>query len=164
MTPTLVAILALALALVLGYWIRRRRQARVTAIDPGSPEWQAAVTRARATLPLLRELFPASPEQTLVKVAVATASGSREHVWAQVRELGPETLRATIVTPVLAPPPGAEEEVVVPLAELEDWHVLLPDGRIRGSFTTQAQIRMCRATGQAIPRELRGVEGQFVDP
>ncbi|HET6777750.1 MAG TPA: hypothetical protein VFH26_02585 [Gemmatimonadales bacterium] len=161
MTMTLVAILALSFAL--GYWIRQRQQARVTAIDPESAEWQATVTRARTTLPLLRELFPAHPAQTLVKVAIATASGSREHVWAQLSELGPETLKATIVTPLLHPPPGAVKSRVFPLAELEDWHVLLPDGRIRGSFTTQAQIQVCRASGQPIPRELRGIEGRLVD-
>jgi hypothetical protein len=161
MTPTLVAIFIVTF--VLGYWIRQRQRTRVTAIDPKSAEWQAAVSRARATLPLLRELFPAHPEQTLVKVAVATASGSREHVWAQLRELGPETLTATIVTAVLDPPSGAEKGLVFSLAELEDWHVLLPDGRIRGSFTTQAQIQVCRATGQRIPRELRGIEGRLVD-
>ncbi len=161
MTPTLLAVLALTVAL--GYLIRRRLQARVTAIDPESAEWQAAVSRARATLPLLRELFPANPEQTLVKLAVATASGSREHVWAQLTELGAETLTATIVTPLLDPPSSAEKGVVFPLSELEDWHVLLPDGRIRGSFTTQAQIRLCHATGQPVPRELRGIEERLVD-
>jgi hypothetical protein len=161
MTPTLAAIFAFTV--VLGYSLWRRQQARVTAIDPTSAEWQAAVARARATLPLLRELFPAHPEQTLVKLAVVTASGSREHVWAQLRELGPETLAATIVTPLLERPAGAEPGSVFPLADLEDWHVLLPDGRIRGSFTTQAQIQVCRATGQRIPRELRGIEGRLVD-
>jgi hypothetical protein len=161
MTPTLVAILALPFAL--GFWIRQRQRARVTAIDPNSAEWQAAVSRARTTLPLLRELFPAHPEQTLVKIAVATGSGSREHVWAQLKELGPDTLTATIVTPVLDPRSEAGKAVVVPLTELEDWHVLLLDGRIRGSFTTQAQIQVCRATGQPIPRELRGIEGRLVD-
>lgn len=161
MTPTLVVIAALAV--VLGLWARQRRLARVTAIDPASAEWRAAVARARATLPDLRELFPAHPGQALVKVAVATASGSREHVWAQLTRLGPESLTAVIVTPALDPGPGAGTEVEVSLAELEDWHVLLPDGRIRGSFTTQAQIQVCRATGQPVPRELRGIEGQFVD-
>lgn len=161
MTPTLVAILAVTI--VLAYWVRQRRRARVTAIDPTSAEWQAAVSRARATLPLLRELFPAHPEQTLVKLAVATASGSHEHVWAQLTELGPDRLTATIVTPLLDAPSGAEKNVVVPVGELEDWHVLLPDGRIRGSFTTQAQIQVCRATGQPIPRELRGIERHLVD-
>jgi hypothetical protein len=161
MTPTLLATLVLVIAL--GLWIRQRRQARVSAIDPDSPEWQAAVSRARAAAPLLRELFPAHPEQTLVKLAVATASGSREHPWARVKALGPETVTAVIVTPLLDSPPGAGSDVTVPLAEVEDWHVLLPDGSIRGSFTTQAQIRLCRATGQPIPRELRGIEDRFVD-
>lgn len=136
MTRTLVAILALTVALV--YWMRQRQRARVSAIDPESPEWQAAVSRARATLPLLRELFPAHPEQTLVKVAVPTASGSREHVWAQLRELGPETLTATIVTPLLDPASDTEKGVMFPL-------------------------QVCRASGQAIPRQLRGVEGRLVD-
>jgi hypothetical protein len=161
MTPTLLAIFAITLAV--GYWIRQRQRMRVTAIDPESAEWQAAVSRARSTVPLLRELFPAYPEQTLVKVAVTTGSGSREHAWAQLLELGPQTLTATIVTPLLDPSSGAERGVVVPLAELEDWHILLPDGRIRGSFTTQAQIQVCRATGQPMPRELRGIEDRLVD-
>jgi hypothetical protein len=158
------AILAvLAVALLLGFWILRRGRTRAAAIDPGSPEWEAAVARARATLPLLRELFPAHPAETLIKVAVPTRGGAREHVWAQLTELGPDTLKATIVTPLLDPPPGAEPGLSLSVTELEDWHVLLPDGRIRGSFTTQAQIRVCRATGQPIPRDLRGIEGRFVD-
>jgi hypothetical protein len=70
---------------------------------------------------------------------------------------------ATIVTPVLDPRSGPETDVVIPLAEVEDWHVLLPDGRIRGSFTTQAQIQVCRATGQPVPREIRGIEDRFLD-
>jgi hypothetical protein len=161
MTPTLFAVLAIALLLV--YLIGQLRRARVSAIDPRSPEWQGAVARARETLPLLRELFPAHREETLVKVAVPTASGTREHVWAQLKELGRDTLTASVVTPLLDPPAGAGESVVLPLEELEDWHVLLPDGRIRGSFTTLAQIRLCRASGQPIPRELRGIEHQLVD-
>ena len=158
---TLVAVLALTA--VLGLWIARRRRPRVTAIDPQSPEWQAAVSRARADLPLLRELFRAHPETTLVKVAVATASGSREHVWARLVAVGADTLTAVIVTPMLHPPAGVDDELVLPVAELEDWHVLLPDGRIRGSFTTRAQIQVCRATGQPLPRDLRGIEEWLVD-
>jgi hypothetical protein len=153
----------LVLTLALGYWIRLRRAARVTAIDPESAEWQAAVARARATLPLLRELFPANPEHTLVKVPVSTVSGSCEHVWAQLRELGTDTLTAMIVTPLLDASSSGEKSLVAPLAELEDWHVLLPDGRIRGSFTTRAQIQVCRATEQRIPRRLRDVERRLVD-
>ena len=161
MTPTLGAILAVIILLV--YWLWRRQGARVSAIDPTSAEWQAAVRRAHATLPLLRELFPAHREQTLVKLGVLTASGSREHVWAQLTDLGSETLAATIVTPMLERPAGAEPASVFPLADLEDWHVLLPDGRIRGSFTTRAQIQICRTTGQRIPRELQGIESRLVD-
>jgi hypothetical protein len=159
-TPTLVAILA---ATILGYWLWWRQRSRVSAIDPASAEWKAAADRARATLPLLRELFAAHPDQTLVKVAVPTSSGSREHVWAQVHELGLETVQATLVTPMLDPAAGYERDLTVPLGEIEDWHVLLPDGRIRGSFTTRAQIQLCRATGQRIPRYLRDVEGRLVE-
>jgi hypothetical protein len=160
-TPSLIAVLVLVL--VLGYWLWQRQRTRVSAIDPASPEWKAATERARATLPLLRELFAVHPDQTLIKVAVATSSGSREHVWAQLQELGVESLRATLVTPMLDPPKAQESVLTLPLDEIEDWHVLLPDGRIRGSFTTRAQIQVCRATGQRIPRYLRGVEGSLVD-
>ena len=95
---TIIVVLVLALLLV---WLLRRRQSRVTAIDPESPEWKAAVARAQQTVPLLRELFPAHPGETL--------------------------------------------------------------GRIRGSFTTRAQVQVCRASGRPIPRELRGIEAHLVD-
>jgi hypothetical protein len=156
-------IAVLALVFLLGYWLWQHRRPRVSAIDPASPEWKAATERAQATLPLLRELFAAHPDQTLIKVAVATGSGSREHVWTQLQELGDETLRVTLVTPMLDPPKAPETVLTLPLAEIEDWHVLLPDGRIRGSFTTRAQIQVCRATGQRVPRYLRGVEDHLVD-
>jgi hypothetical protein len=161
MSPS--TLVVLALVILLGFWLWQRRRARVSAIDPSSPEWQAATERARATVPLLRELFPVHPENTLVKVPVPASAGSREHVWAQLQELGPESLKAMIVTPMLQPTAAQDSSLTVLLTELEDWHVLLPDGRIRGSFTTRAQIQLCRATGQRIPRELRDVEDRLVD-
>jgi hypothetical protein len=160
-TPSIAVVLVVALAF--GYWLWHRRQNRVTAIDPNSPEWQAATERARATLPLLRELLPLHPDQSLVKVAVANRKGSQEHVWAQLQELGPDALRATLVTPLLEPAPGQPQLLTLPLVAIEDWRVLLPDGRIRGSFTTRAQIEVCRATGQRVPRHLRDIESRLVD-
>jgi hypothetical protein len=40
---------------------------------------------------------------------------------------------------------------------------MLPDGRIRGGFTTQLMISMAREAGAAPPAQISAMEGRFVD-
>jgi hypothetical protein len=50
---------------------------------------------------------------------------------------------------------------VVPVSELEDWQLVLPDGRIRGGFTTRAQIEIAMTSGAAIPSHISELEASL---
>ena len=157
---TLVAVLALTAAL--GLWIAQRRRPWAAAIDPHSPNGRRPSRGPGRPSRSCASSFRPTPRRRWSRSRWATASGSREHVWARLVALGADTLTAVIVTPMLDPPARAEDGLVLPVAVLEDWHVLLPS-RMRGSFTTRAQIQVCRATGQPLPRDLRGIEEWLVD-
>jgi hypothetical protein len=97
-----------------------------------------------------------------VKYPVVTASGQIEHVWGRIVDLGGETFKATLETQTLnklASKPPFE----VSVGELEDWQLVLPDGTIRGGFTTQAQMAMAKRAGHSLPAALSDTEGRFID-
>jgi hypothetical protein len=40
---------------------------------------------------------------------------------------------------------------------------MLPDQRIRGGFTTQAQIKAARKAGKSVPAQIAEMENRFID-
>lgn len=157
-------ILAIVAAVLLVLFVGARLQAhRVVPIDPASPEWQAAVLKARASVPLLRELFADRSAPVLVKYPVVNARGEREHVWGELSEIAETTFRARLETPLIGGAPATPAPSDLALAELEDWMVLLPDGTVRGGYLTQAEIAIARREGRRVPRHVADLEGRFVD-
>jgi hypothetical protein len=144
--------------------LRSRARARQGAyIDIDSPMWAEAVAKAHASVPALRELFAAKVGPIGVKYPLATTSGETEHVWGELLGIDQTTFRATLETPMLAGSPATLGPYELPLSALEDWQVALPDGTIRGGYTTQAEIALARRAGRPIPRHIAGLEGRFAD-
>lgn len=134
-----------------------------TYIDPSDPLWQEASRRARDSISTLRALAAEYPGQILVKFPLVTAAGEREHVWGELREITGSAVRTTVETVPIAYDGKVPDEVTTPLAELLDWHLELPDGTVRGSFTTQAEIVIRERLNLALPRRVAAVKGKFVD-
>lgn len=144
-------------------WARRRGKLHVvTPIDVNDPRWSEAIARARNTIEEMRALFMAGTSDMYVKYQLATKSRSVEHVWGRLLELSAHDMKVSLETRPIEAPVGAAP-YSVPIADLEDWQLVLPDGKIRGGFTTQAQIEIAKATGARIPAHISELEGRFVD-
>ena len=115
------------------------------------------------TIPTLRELHASSQQPAWVKYAIANAAGETEHVWGELQVIDTTSFRATLETPLRGGAPNDRPPFTLPLSVLEDWQLQLPDGRIRGGFSTQAEIALARRTGQPIPGHVAAMEGRFVD-
>lgn len=133
-----------------------------TFIDPTDPLWVRAVARARDTLPTLRELHQAR-EDCGVKFAFQTDGGTNEHVWGELVEIGETSFRATIETPPIGHRGPLPKVVELPFDALEDWIVQYPDGRIRGGFTTLAEIMIRERDGLPLPPHVAGFKSHLID-
>ncbi|MGH7724525.1 MAG: hypothetical protein ACREOU_03780 [Candidatus Eiseniibacteriota bacterium] len=156
----ILVVLAAVLVLVLLYLGKRARANQGSFVDVESPLWAGATAKARASVPLLRELVAAKAGLAVVKYPLVNGKGETEHVWGELLELDETTFRATLETPLIGGGPAAGPAAgPQPLAALEDWQVVLPDGTIRGGYTTQAQIALARQAGHSVPRHIAELEG-----
>ena len=159
-----VLFLALAVATVVIHFVAKKYVARRGMyVQPTSPLWVEATQKARATIPLLAQLHAESVGPIAVKYPLTNDRGQVEHVWGELLSIDTSVFAAALETPLLYGKPENTTHSGVPLASLEDWQVQLPDGRIRGGFTTQAEITMSKKAGRLLPEHVSAMEGHFVD-
>jgi hypothetical protein len=132
-------------------------------VDTDSPEWREAAAKAQASIPLMRELFDAGQYLVGVKYTLLNSHGEREHVWGEVLALSDDSVTATLETPLRRGRPTGVPPFRTPLSELADWQVQLPDGTVRGGFTTRLDIKLAREQGLQIPAHMLAMEGRFAD-
>lgn len=143
---------------------RRSRQSHAGSyVDTSQPAWIEAVARARAAVPVLRELVAAREAPVDVKYALQNSAGDTEHVWGELLELADDEFCANLRTPLLRGRLVSSPPFRLPLSALEDWQAELPDGTIRGGFTTQLEIALARRDGRHIPDHIANMEKRFVD-
>jgi len=118
---------------------------------------------AQASIPLLRDLHRSGQYSVGVKYPLLNSHGEREHVWGELLQLSDDSLVASLETPLRRGRPTSDPPFTVPLADLADWQVQLPDGAIRGGFTTRLDIILARQKGLRLPVHMREMEGRFVD-
>jgi uncharacterized protein YegJ (DUF2314 family) len=132
-------------------------------IAPDDPLMGEAHVRARATVKRLRSYFAQHPRACSAKVPFRTDGDVVEHLWGQVEALTEKSVRVTLRNrPVTqkGPPPRVLE---VPLDQIDDWEVHLPDGTIRGGFTTRVMFVRAREQWGDLPPDLIELEGRYVD-
>ena len=159
----LIVFAILVIAVVVWLVVKSRPQPWGSHIDMSKPPWSDAVGKAKQSVPTLRELFPAHRGSVGVKYPLRTSRGETEHVWGQLLELGPQTFVAGLDTPLLRGKPVGEPPFTISLSELEDWQLEMPDGAIRGGYTTRLDIKLARESGRSIPEHMQSMEARFVD-
>src|SRR5262245_25144092 len=135
----------------------------MTQVDTSSALWSEAVAKARASTPLLRQLMSSKVGPVAVKYPLTSANGETEHVWGELLDMDETSFRATLETLLVAGPPKTDGPYRLPLSELEDWLVNMPDGAIHGGYTMRAEIMLARRAGRLVPRHVAAMEGRFVD-
>jgi len=154
--------IGIGLGLLWGCVRQWQRSRTGTPVDVNDPLWIAAITAARATLEDMRLLHAQYGSEMLVKFPLVAKNREVEHVWGPLLDLTQERVVVGLATPpaggLVAKPPFS-----IATGEIEDWQLVLPDGKVRGGFTSQAQIALSRKSGWSLPRHMREAEGKFVD-
>jgi uncharacterized protein YegJ (DUF2314 family) len=143
---TAVFLLVLGLAVYASVDFQNRKMAKLSFLDSADPLLPKAKARATETLDTLRVLFPQYPEKCYVKFPVMI-NELEEHRWGMLTELASDHVS------LIPGEPGSEKaegrEIQIPIEQVEDWLVELPEEKVRGGFTTQLILQRQAEKGNA---------------
>jgi hypothetical protein len=129
------------------------RHLGAATIADDDPLMVDAMAEAKRTWPRFLLLYADHPKDTVLKYRIRTKAGDVENVWGDLLELGGESATVYLRTPPVGAADIPDRRMVVPLAEVVDWQVMMPDGSLRGGFTQQATFRIIeRESGRLDPR------------
>lgn len=117
----------------------KKDTAHLQFVDPNNPLWAEAKIKAAATIDTFVALYPQYPNNSFVKFTIDGVSGFKEDIWAKVTDMGPGYVGVTIEAKYLIDK-EAENKRQLPLGQIIDWMVELPNNEVRGGYTTQALL------------------------
>jgi hypothetical protein len=144
-------------------WERRRRMSRTgRPVDINDPIWLGAIAAAKASREEMLKLHSLHGSDVFVKYPLRAKNGEIEHVWGPLLESTNDSMKVGLATP---PVGGLDNEppFILGAYDLEDWQLVLPDGMVRGGYTTQAQIALTKRAGWPVPQHVKEMETKFVD-
>ncbi len=160
---TIGVVIALVL-ITLGYnWIRDGGPG-VEHVPPDfkCDELVASLGKARQALPWFLEQVAKNVDGAYVKFALSTPNGSTEHIWAYVHSFRNDVFNVSLANDPYDQSQESTGRRDVPLADLEDWQVIYPDGRIRGAYSVLALFENFESRGK-LSRRMRKQRAQFLD-
>ncbi|CAN5340600.1 hypothetical protein BH09BAC1_BH09BAC1_11540 [soil metagenome] len=140
----------------------RRDTAHLQFVDPNNNLWNTAKMQAKATLDTFYYLYPNYPEHSFVKFTNDGASGFQEDIWALVTGVGPGFVQIQ-VQPRYLTEKNRIPERELPAGKIIDWMVELPNGSIRGGYTTQALLELDIKKGRPNADSLHKNLNLFID-
>ena len=154
--PTIVMILFIVWGL-----LRQRRKGMW--IDPDDPLNVKARAMAVSTFKEATELAVRESLPIRVKYPFKTDTDQTERIWGYVMSFDEAEIVADIETNPISQFGWIPDSVTFPVADLDDWTIELPDGKIRGCFGVQAEIILREREGGKVPKHIREMQSEFVD-
>ena len=156
---------AVLFVFLIRFWMRRRSRKQIAPFEvaPDDPLLKEAVAKAREKFDQMRELFAQRPRDTYVKISHVSEDGRTEHLWGRLLELTERTMKfepENLHPAYQGPLAGVLER---PLADLEDWQVELPDGKIRGGYTLKVMFLRAKEQCENFPPDLAEQQERYVD-
>lgn len=135
---TIGVVILIGLGFYSSWFKSEKAKENLTFINEQDPLLLNAKQKGQATLPEFFKLFNTHPNSSFVRFP-HLVNDLEVHIWAPVNELTNDYAEVTI-TPGPDMPSVITEKQTLQLAtgQIEDWLVTLPNGTVRGGFTTQA--------------------------
>ncbi len=132
-------------------------------LDPGEPDVQSAIARARSELDRFRDGVKYSQKEASARFCLPTADGHNEHIWGAVHKIAGNSALVSVPIEPGKPPSLADPRSEISLDELEDWMLVDSYGQTEGGYTLVAMARKYLRYKGYIPRGLRLQLAKFVD-
>ena len=132
-------------------------------VSDDDPLMTSAKARAKETLSELRALFPEHKEDSMVKFLFLSDSGAKENLWADLLSLSGDSAKVYIRTAPVEHKGDLNRNQEIPVDDIVDWQVEMPDGTIRGGFTNFALFKIFERQEGYLHPKLRPQMQRFTD-
>ena len=131
-------------------------------ISDDDPLMLEAMKKAKTTTNQFLELLSGKYSEAQVKVRFTSSSGVIEHLWGEVVELKENVLSVRYYTPPVTHEGRLDRLHEHNITEIEDWVVILDNGKIHGGFTQRVMFKRGREQWGKLPPELAKQESRYV--
>ena len=126
-----------------GIYVSRLQYEKDTAhlqfIDPNNEQWNVAKEKAKATIDTFYALYDENQGDAFVKFPREGKVGLKEEIWAKVTAAGQGFVKVKL-EPKFLLKKDDDPNLDLPVEQIVDWMVVLPTGKIRGGYTSQALL------------------------
>jgi hypothetical protein len=163
------SVLQLALpfaCLIVGWkWMRCEGKGieEITPPDLNCLEMEASVKAARESMHTFLAEVEKGVDGAFVKFPLQTPQGLTEHIWAYVHFFRDGRFNVSLANDPFDNQMGSEGRRDVPLAEVEDWQIMQPDGNIRGAHSLIALFRHYENRGVKLSPRMKKQKAQLMD-
>lgn len=146
------------------WWIINRNKPKYPPLEisDDDPLMLEAMKKAKITTNQFLELLSGKYSEAQVKVPFISSSGVVEHLWAEVLEVKENVLSVRYYTPPVTHEGRLGRLHEHSIAEIEDWVVILDNGKIHGGFTQRVMFKRGRDQWGELPPELAKQESRYV--
>ena len=134
-------------SILLLYGLFRSVKPLQLTLDPETLAWREAVQQARDSVEELQTLARGQPAAK-IRFEHRSPTGAAHYLWGTMIALSDSEviLDSSDI-------PWAQGRLRIPLAEILDWEVVMPDGTVRGGFTKQAELALYDRAGVSPPKK-----------
>jgi len=134
-----------------------------TKPDFTCPELIESTAHAKQTLPYFIGQVKGNVHNALVKFPLRTPSGMTEHIWGYVHSYQDGKFNVSLANEPVSSTTQADGRRDVDESEVEDWQIMLPDGKIKGGHSLIALFRHRENQGKKLTSKMRRQKAQLVD-
>ena len=132
-------------------------------IDFDSPELQAARQQAKETLPHFIRQVSHGVDQAYIKFPFQTDQGVTEHIWGYVHHFSNGEFTVSLANTPYTQEGEYNTWQYVPESDIEDWQIVLPNGKIKGGYSTIGAFRYLENRGRRLSRKMQKQKSELVD-
>ena len=132
-------------------------------IDRDSAELQAAIQQAKETLPNFIRQVSGGVDQGYVKFPFQTDQGVIEHIWGHVHHYSNGQFTVALANEPFTQGGEYNTWQYVARSDVEDWQIMLPNGKIKGAYSTIGAFRYLENRGRKLSREMQKQKSELVD-
>jgi uncharacterized protein YegJ (DUF2314 family) len=132
-------------------------------VDFDAPELISSVAEAKRTLPSFIAEVKKNIDGAFVKFPLLTDKGVTEHIWAYVHNYKDGVFNVSLANTPYTQKAEIKRRLDITEAEVEDWQIMLPDGRIRGAYSSMAAFRYLERKNIRLNRTMRKQRMLFTD-